>query len=270
LYAWSLSYLWVFVALGVVVVNSILIYTAIRRQERRNKRYSFFAATATPQNSSAFNLPQKKSRDNRPVATTLEAQNEVGAMAHESPDDTCNNSIERTESNPTEEFVDGNGNTTTDLKGTQPIVVCQYDAARATSTHIHQTNPDSARAPSLYNSNNRTSYSTRRRSSIVSTTSKAKKASQVAAWQSTLYCAAVLVPTIVISLPWFAPIMGASDGGQMVCNVLVQYLLATQGIFNLFIYIRPAYKRLRESADNSWSRLQCLSISLFSSDPQYW
>jgi hypothetical protein len=95
------------------------------------------------------------------------------------------------------------------------------------------------------------------------------KTSRLAAQQSTLYCCATLVPALVICLPWFGAEMGLSQRAQLVLAFLLQYLLATQGIFNLLIYIRPSYKRLRESQPD-WRPVHCLRVCLFSPNPKYW
>jgi hypothetical protein len=59
-YAWTFAYMWLFICVIVVFVNSILIYTAIRKQERRNEQY-LAAKLQKKSPSSATSFPFSRS-----------------------------------------------------------------------------------------------------------------------------------------------------------------------------------------------------------------
>jgi hypothetical protein len=237
-YVWSSFDFWLFLAFAIVFINSLLIYTAIRRQERRNERYCQVVATATlkkPDRCQPIESPHA-------VATSIPQEDETEG----------NSCISHDDRHPDSDSARSNDD------GVEPI-----DEANNNETSCGTPSP-AFDAEATMPSNKSNIGITRKSSNVV----RKAKASRLAALQSTLYCCATFVPALVLVVPWLAFHMGLSSA-YLVFLFMFQYLMATQGIFNLLIYIRLPYNRLRKTT-SEWSRSKCLWTCLFSSDPKYW
>jgi hypothetical protein len=244
-YAWSFIYAWVFLAFAIVLVNLLLIYTAIRRQERRNERYGQVVATTPKKPASS-----QPTESPHAVATLIPQGDETESNSYSSQDrhSSKEETVSQNKESDSAHSHDGKGEPMDN--GNKKETIC---GTSSSALDAESTMPKN--------------IGIMRKSSKVA---RKSKTSRLAAVQSTLFCSATFVPAFVLCVPWLGFKIGdPSARANLVFAFLLQYLLATQGIFNLLIYIRPSYNRLRKNT-SEWSRSKCLWACLFSSDPKYW
>lgn len=88
------------------------------------------------------------------------------------------------------------------------------------------------------------------------------KASRVAGVQCMLYCLASSMTAIWAVLPWAAYKLNAPAAIKVAFAFIFVFVGHFQGVFNLIIFVRLQYNKLRE--DKTMSRLQCVSYCLTS------
>jgi hypothetical protein len=81
-YAWSFSYIWLFLCVIVVLVNSILIYSTIRSQERRNASY-FAAKLQSGTVSHAINTTAASSLSSNVGENVSSSQSAIPSVSNE-------------------------------------------------------------------------------------------------------------------------------------------------------------------------------------------
>lgn len=228
LYAWLFSYFWLFASLLVVVITSILTYTSIRHQERRSEQYIFSASDGP--NSSQTKASSRSAVLQEPPSSPPEFV--------APPDDKV--------AAETSEGLSGRQDPSDD-KASSP----QLDSSSFFSGS-EQIRPED-------------STFDLKRSTSISKRSKGKqvKASRVAAVQSSLYCIVIFFTAIWIFLPWLGYKMRAETKTRVFLAFMCNTMAHAQGIFNLFIFVRLQYNRLRET-EREWSRLKCIGFCLSS------
>jgi hypothetical protein len=266
-YIWTFSFLWLLAAFIVVLINSVLIYTAIRHQERRNDRYKLQmvvhkpTTTTTPDQTCTDGRPQRHANaKGSALLSSEETENNSCVSNDENNEKKCYCDETEPQSSKREQSIQNELVASALHSPTMvaPHATLESDVDSMTSVDIPQQPTSVVVTSSAVNTGK-----------LLAAAQQKAKHSRVAACQSTLYCCATLVPFLVLSLPWFGTMFHASPYTATVFLFLLQYLLPTQGIFNLLIYMRPPYKRLRETKPE-WSRTKCFRICLFSLDPKYW
>ena len=91
---------------------------------------------------------------------------------------------------------------------------------------------------------------------------RATKISRTAAFQSFLYCTSTFFVAAWVFLPWLAAKRQADMNVKYFLFVMTNLINPSQGIFNLFIYVRLEYYRLRTKV--KLSRYESLKRCLFS------
>jgi hypothetical protein len=219
-YAWGFAYIWLFLSAVVVLVNSLLIYSALRSQEEKNSQY----LAAQLQHRSSLNAAAPTSSSSHIIVAALDAEHtpveEKNAYCDD--DETLNMSPE---SAPTPKLT---------LDNAAPLGL------------DNDENPSRRR---------------RRRSN----TAVAVPKSQTAAVQSCLYVASAFFTAIWIFLPWLGIRLGVSPEWKFFFGFMVSIVSPSQGVFNLFVFVRLQYQRLRRK-ESDWSRWKCMVQCLFSVD----
>jgi hypothetical protein len=211
-YAWFLAFVWFFVSFFVVLINSVLIYLFMLKQEQRKVLHG----AARVQTETAVS---------RSGTTTL-------------PDNIDHS--DNFSSNPPEAST----------LAMNPA--CDDDETENQLQDASEGNPNSSAAN---NSGTRTPQAARR----------TVKTSRIAAVQCLLYVSTALLTTIWTVMPWIGKKMGVSTEARFTFAFLLNIFNPFQGCFNLVIYCRLQYLRLR-ATEPEWSRWQCIKFCLFSPD----
>jgi hypothetical protein len=231
-YAWTFVYIWLFLSFFVILVNSILIFTAIRKQEQRNAKYlgDLLQGTGTTTftnntilQPSPFVLRSQgslKSRENDIAIAVLPMD------GHERPNSEA------------------------------PVDTVVPDAERCDHT-VTRTPIMSEDAP-LQGRNNDGCPSAEH---IV--VAQKLKQSRTAAVQSSLYCGSALFTAVWIFLIWLFRYIMVKARVYFFLALMVNIVLPSQGMFNLFIFVRLQYLKLR-ATNQDWNRLRCIKQCLFS------
>ena len=99
----------------------------------------------------------------------------------------------------------------------------------------------------------------------VTKTTNTIKHSRIAAVQSTLYVSSALFTAIWIFMPWVGTKLQVNARTRFFFAFMVNIVSPSQGLFNLFIFVRLHYLRLRETKKD-WGRWKCVKECLFSLD----
>jgi hypothetical protein len=91
------------------------------------------------------------------------------------------------------------------------------------------------------------------------------KTSRIAAVQCLLYVSTALLTTVWTVMPWIGKKMGVSTRVRFFFAFMVNIFNPAQGTFNLIIFMRLQYLRLR-ATEPEWSRFRCIKFCLFSPD----
>lgn len=226
-YAWGFGYFWLFLCVAVVLVNSVLIYSTIRNQERRNANY--FAARLQSEATSG-NVVAVSSN----VSISLD---EFDLGEEQAPSE------------------DGEGCQKEDDAGEKP---------EAAPSFTDTTKP-SEDTTSVVNSSIKNSLTSSTATQRQVRASRNVKKSRIAAVQSGLYVASAFFTAIWIFMPWLGSKLGVQTQWRFFFAFMVNIVSPSQGLFSLFVFVRLQYLRLRES-NKDWSRLRCVKHCLFSSD----
>ena len=235
-YAWSFSYIWLFISVIVVSINAILIYTAIRSQERRNAKYlGARLQKEAPSCSSLPNLTQtrtSKFNDSGEFIATIN-ENDVHP--------TCPSSeMLKSEKTETTEVTNRNKNHEFDESDFYESIAFSLPPAQDTSSRDMRHNSVAMRTNTI-------------------------KQSRIAAVQSILYISSALFTAIWIFMPWVGNKLQVHANVRFFFAFMVNIVSPSQGMFNLFIFVRLQFLRLRE-INTDWSRWKCTKECLFSSD----
>jgi hypothetical protein len=226
-YAWGFGYFWLFLCVAVVLVNSVLIYSTIQNQEKRNANY--FAARLQSEATSGNVVAVSSS-----ISVSLD-EFDLGD--------------EQTPSDDSERYQKKEG------------AVLKPKAAPS-GANITKLTDDATSFVHNSVKNSLTSSSTTQRH--VRESRNVKK-SRIAAVQSGLYVASAFFTAIWIFMPWLGSKLGVQTQWRFFFAFMVNIVSPSQGLFSLFVFVRLQYLRLRES-NKDWSHMRCVKHCLFSSE----
>ena len=89
--------------------------------------------------------------------------------------------------------------------------------------------------------------------------------SRIAAVQGCLYSFSALFTAVWVFLPWVGFKLQVEAPTRFFFAFMLCLLAGSQGTFNLFIFVRVQYLRLREQ-NGEWTRLMCIRQCLLSSE----
>ena len=246
-FAWSFAYIWLFICVIIVSVNAVLIYTAIRGQEKRNANYlgarlqngSTPSGSGFPSNVSnslqEFDIGGIDNDDSEPDASAV-----VHMEDHESGKDILMKN--EVETKPA----------TVETSAESGKIESSEQASTQLSEGINGSTPIVG------------SPATSRKSSGIRQTQKVKQ-SRIAAVQSLLYVGSAFFTAVWVFMPWVGNKLEVTAQWRFFFAFMVNIVSPSQGFFSLFVFIRLQYLRLRET-NKEWSRLRCVKECLFSSD----
>lgn len=230
-------------------MNSILIYTAIRKQEQRNERY--FAAKLQHERSSVcltsttrlgsvpelslpdfeFVYPKPHSLDADILSETEDDAAPVVSSLNEKAETPNEENRSSLESNEKQKSRQGFS-----LNSTQNAS-CNHklDSSESGSSRKQQTQINERRV----------------------------KQSRTAAIQSSYYIVSALFTAVWTFLPWVGLKLMVKAPTRLFLATMVNTVTPAQGLFNLFIFVRLQYVHLRETKKD-WSRFRCFKHCLCS------
>ena len=94
-------------------------------------------------------------------------------------------------------------------------------------------------------------------------TKKKIKQSRIAAVQGCLYSTSALFTAVWVFLPWVGFKLKVETPTRFFFAFMLNSMATSQGTFNLYIFTRVQYIRLRET-NKDWSRWKCIKQCLFS------
>ena len=265
-WAWSFGYIWLFVGVLIMSINAVLIYTAIRHQERRNEKY---LATTLLHHSEAFT--------NRSVSSSLEKSiifsKKAVIRVNDNEGKPCGNgpdydaTLLRSGRQPEEAKVELTGIDETE-EATESGELPEAAVDGNSNNNNQKTDDDdddvhtSTRIPRS-TSLRRTSMLSHSYDQQQAQNQKSSKNSRVAAVQGTLYITSALFTAFWIFMPWLGYKLQVGSGWRFFFAMMTNIATPSQGIFNLLLFVRIYYLRLRET-NPDWSRWKCFKTCLFS------
>jgi hypothetical protein len=233
-YVWVFAYGWLFLSFLIVLVNSILIYSAIRSQELRNERYLFRTAESNERRNRHNNMSSHlSSQQNR-----QSIQSGMSVISSKLPSEI---QIENNDIAETDEII----------KASEQNPIHNDSQIESDSTTMHGSRD---RSGALADSKTDSNLSRIRKG----------KLSRTAASQSLLFCSSTFFVAFWVFMPWVAIKIRATENAIFFFAFMVNIVNPSQGIFNLFIIVRLHYKRLRTAGN--LSRRECIRKCLFSPD----
>jgi hypothetical protein len=225
LYAFVMAYLWLFVSFVIVLVSNILIYRSVRGQERRNEQY---------------------------LGSKLQNQWSLSAVAISEPATVAQQKLEDTpppvvtDERPVEDSNDKCAELDTSEResGTATDKGLVVESPRGSSEIGHSATGHLRRQ---------------------SATQRSTKASRTACTQSILYVSAAGFTIVWTFLSVLSYHLRLSTAMRFFAVLMVSLFYPMQGVFNLMIYVRLEYLRLRASR-RDLSRIKCIRSCLFSPD----
>jgi hypothetical protein len=242
-YAWSFSYIWLFISVIVVSINAVMIYTAIRSQEKRNAKY--LGARLQKEALSCSSLPHTTQSSS--CVSKFNESGEIVASTNENKGRPIRSSELLLQSDKAEE---------TEL--TIRSRNYEYDESTFFESMIFSV-------PPVQDSTNDMEIDARLNNASDLRRTNAIKHSRIAAVQSILYVSSALFTAIWIFMPWVGNKLQVQSNVRFFFAFMVSIVSPSQGIFNLFIFVRLQYLRLRET-NKEWCRWKCVKECLFSLD----
>jgi hypothetical protein len=232
LYEFSLAYCWLFACFVVVLVSNIMIYRTVRCQERRNEQYL----------GSKLQLQSQWSSSAAPISrptTVVQKKPEEGlspGASDELPIAGCNE---------------------------RHTAVCEFESTeRESGTTTNQSLTESSTTLESPCSSTMDLTATRN-SRRQSATKQSAKPSRTASTQSILYVSSAGFTVVWIFPPFICYKLGLSNDWLFASLLMITAVAPLQGVFNLMIFVRLEYLRLRREG---LSRLKCIRSCLFSPD----
>jgi hypothetical protein len=258
---WLFAYIWLFVCVLIVSINAVLIYTAIRTQERRNEKYfaailiQHSEANLTRSSVSRSSILEKSGTSSNFLSDAMVARC-IGTSMHTKPlsEDT---KVELAQIDETEE-------TSCSGEPTETIpTIGDNNHTNNAGNHIRLWDDDEDPSQHM----NRTPHQSHDR--ILLQQQKQQhhnsiKNSRIAAIQSTLYITSALFTAFWIFMPWVSYKLQVRTSWRFFFALMANIASPSQGVFNLFLYVRTQYLRLRET-NPEWNRWKCVKTCLFSS-----
>jgi hypothetical protein len=262
--------MWLFLCVIVVFVNSILIYLAIRKQERRNEKYlaaqiqkqtTTSSTTRRPRNSSncevsQLSLPHFDFVDLGPLNSTDAADNQVNV-----PDDLMSSNMKCFHDSTTSPST-VNEDQIQDERTLQP----HCSSAAVKESPIEPISAIDELPPTEGpNTDLSMSASSIPPQTMANSNQRCLKQSRMAATQSSCYICSVLFLAVWTFFPWVGYKLQVAAPMRFFFAFMTNAVGPAQGFLNLLIFVRLQYVHLRETKKNDWSRIRCFRHSLFSS-----
>jgi hypothetical protein len=232
-----------------VSINSVLIYTAIRAQEKRNARYLGARLQCEGQSTSTTPVYSSVSGSHQNFGVGLEdaeSEQEMAVVVQEKGNDKGNDILMKNE-------FDAKSST---VKTTENKEIESSDQAlKEESKEVQCPGNEQPTVSSLLTS---------RKTVGVQSTKKVKQ-SRIAAVQSLLYVGSALFTAVWVLMPWLGNKLDLAVQWRFFFAFMVNIVSPSQGVFSLFVFVRLQYLRLRET-NKDWSRLRCVKECLFSLD----
>jgi hypothetical protein len=247
-YAWLFAYAWLFVCVIVVLVNGCLIYSAIRTQERRNASY----LTSSLQLESSANVTSLTSTHSASNMLCSLPEFDFLEVAEEEPSKEV--AIQQKESEvPSDgDFIVPKVETSTAPETTTPVTPATKDVSAAEKTAADAPTPRGRKE---------------RRRAAGRVNARRIRQSRTAAVQSSLYLGSALFTAVWIFLPWMGSKLMVEARTRFFFAFMVNIVSPSQGVFNLFVFVRLNYLHLRET-HKEWGRLRCVYKTLFTVSEQ--
>ena len=297
LYTFLFSHIWMFGSLVVVVVCNILIYCAIRKQERRNQTYLASRLMSSQASSSQSHYADKSSLQSSlaqpSVMTTSKSSVSNlptdGVNTHR-PSQAKHNSADATQHKSVLANDPMLHRNTAHDNDVSPIFSSSYffpppadeDAIEYATRHVESKVDDSYSNNQENDTSQNTNQDDRRPSSPGMSRSSGgscrrrvifdnkMKASRTALRQSILYVATSFSAVIWTTLPFiYLQIEGQKEWPGYLFAITVNGIVPLQGFFVLIIFVRLDYLRRRqiiEADGRTKSRWRCIRECLFSPD----
>jgi hypothetical protein len=244
-YVWSFSYLWLFVGVIVVLVNALLIYSAIRRQEQRNAKY-----LASKLQSAEVSI--KKIEEHSAVSAT----SPEGSLPEFDFIDDTTSEIPKSDVEVVKDSIEKPD----DISG---FLVLPISDEKSSATPINHSGPKPEICVDDSNNNVTARTATLSPRHTAKENARKIKNSRKAAVQSSLYLLSALFTAVWIFLPWLGNKLLVEARVRFFFAFMVNIVSPSQGLFNLFIFVRLQYLRLRET-NQDWSRWRCVKQCLVS------
>jgi hypothetical protein len=257
-YAWSFAYIWLFICVFVVTINSVLIYTSIRNQEQRNAKYLAARLQSEGQfNSSSIlypsNIPNSPHEfdygdNNEESATEMTEIAHMKDLNKYGKDLFLKNDVEPSVPKEPEPIVNE-----------EPESLLQQEPAHESNNEDveqHIVDNETDEIPANVSSTNCTRG--------VKVTQKIKQ-SRIAAVQGLLYVSSAFFTAVWIFMPWLGVQLQVNTHWRFFFAFMVSIVSPSQGLFSLFIFVRLQYLRYRNT-NKEWSRWKCVKQCLFTSD----
>jgi hypothetical protein len=230
LYVFVLAYSWLFACFVVVLVSNIMIYRTVRYQERRNEQY----------------LGSKLQLQSQLALSAVRISNLTGAA-------------EKKHEQITPPVASGELPAAAAGSNEKIAAVCdELDGTERESGRVESST--TLEYPSSSAHLDHTATGSHRRQSA---TWQSAKASRTACTQSILYVSTAGFTVVWIFLPFLFYQLDLSNGWLFFSVLMVCAVAPLQGVFNLMIFVRLEYLRLRRKG---FSRLKCIRTCLFSPD----
>jgi hypothetical protein len=252
-FAGSFAHIWLFLCVFVVSINSVLIYTAIRAQEKRNAKYLGAKLQSDGQSTSTTPVRSSMSGSQHKLDVGMEDTNdelERAAVVQVNDNESGNDLLMKNK-----------------VEATLSIEKATEDGETESSDPAPGNKIKETKCPGNQQGSNTptvTSSWTSRKAVAVQNTKKVKQ-SRIAAIQSLLYVGSALFTAVWVLMPWLGNVLGVSTQWRFFFAFMVNIVTPSQGVFSLFVFVRLQYLRLRET-NKGWSRLRCVKECLFSAD----
>jgi hypothetical protein len=227
-YAWTFCFIWLFLSFNVILVNSILIYTAIRKQEQRNSKY--LGDLLKGQGTTTFT----KNMILQPSSNVLKSQGFLESKENDI-------AIAIVPINDQEQH-----------HSAAPLDTVAPDGENFEHTPI-------ATEGALFQDRNNDGCPSAKHVVVA----QKIKQSRTAAVQSSLYCGSALFTAVWLFLLWLSGKLLVRARVYFFFGVMASIVVPSQGIFNLFIFVRLQYLQLR-ATNQDWNRWRCVKQCLFS------
>jgi hypothetical protein len=251
-YAWSFAYIWLFLCVVVVLVNSVLIYSTIRSQERRNA--SYLAAKLQSGTMSNSKDAVAASLSSNTVSCSLPEFDFVGE----------DNTSSQPEIQP---VVDDEAIVVPD-SGDPNYQNCDVQKEPGDEDILlnddQKESPVTTTAPKATENINTLAVTPSSTGNNARKIRQAMKQSRTAAVQSSLYLSFALFSAVWVFLPWMGSKLMVDAPVRFFFAFMVNIVSPSQGVFNLFIFVRLQYLHQREK-NKDWSRWKCVKHCLQSS-----
>lgn len=254
-YAWFLAFIWIFLSLFVIAVNCCLIYSTIVHQERHKAGIIDDAAAdarvSISNDSAAFAATSAMDNGENGIPTAV-SKDRDDAVSREYSVERLKEEVEE-EGEPSLNAPENEG----DVSDDEHDDFDDDDVFAAVEIHEPSTVTFSPETVTTTRSNSSRSRRHRARRSY--------KTSRVAAVQCLLYVLTALLTTVWSVMPWIGKKAHVESQWRFFFAFMLNIINPSQGVFNLIIYVRLQYLRLRATKPE-WSRHQCARFCLFSPD----